>query len=474
MTAQRLTRTQFWLVSCFAILIGLVLARRPALKVTLLALLVVGLVVAIKFRFILVVLFCFCLGYLRGYQYFQQLGLYQSYYNKPTTIRAVADTDAIYGRASQLNFDVVNIKTQNHINLAGRVKVEGYGSSMVYKGDELQIAGRLSPTKGSAQAKISYANIKVLHRQPAIIDNLRRRFTASLESVLPEPQAPFSAGLLIGQRSTIPAEVNDQLSITGLSHLVAVSGYNLTIIIMAARKLAGKRSKFQTTLLAGLLVVLFVLFTGLSASIIRAALVSGLSLITWYYGRAIKPSLLIIGSAALTALWNPFYLWSDIGWYLSFLAFFGVLIIGPLLALLLGRGKQPGLVGGVISETVAAQIMTLPIIMYIFGRVSVVGLVANVLVVPLVPAAMFTSLIVGVIGIIELALAIAISWPARLLLTYMLDLVKLFSQVPHASVQQKISLSSMCLSYFGLALLTLFLRSFLRSRKWLEYGKITE
>lgn len=142
-----------------------------------------------------------------------------------------------------------------------------------------------------------------------------------MQSALPEPAASFGLGLLIGQRSTIPKSVSLQLAAVGLTHVVAVSGYNLTIIMRAVRKLLRKRSKYQSTVASLLLIGIFLLFTGFSASIVRAAIVSTLSLWAWYYGRTFRPIVLILLAAVITAGVYPIYLWSDIGWYLSFLAF---------------------------------------------------------------------------------------------------------------------------------------------------------
>src|SRR5205807_2186671 len=104
-----------------------------------------------------------------------------------------------------------------------------------------------------------------------------------------------------------------------------VSGYNLTIIIRGLNRLK-LGSKYQRLILSLAFIAFFVLVTGFSASIVRAAIVSTLSLWAWFYGRKIRAVLLIAFTAALTGLINPFYIWGDLGWYLSFLAFFGVLI----------------------------------------------------------------------------------------------------------------------------------------------------
>jgi competence protein ComEC len=375
--------------------------------------------------------------------------MYRQVWQQPVVLMAQAQSDAVYGYNSQLDFEVAGIQLVRPWprHLAGKIKVDGLGAPMVYRGDWLQISGKLRPTRGSAQAKMSYAKIRILGHQKSLVDDVRRRFIAGLQSDLPEPEASFGAGILIGQRSTIPKATNDELSATGLTHLVAVSGYNLTIIIVAVRKLFGGLSKFQSTVAAYLLMFLFVVVTGLSASIVRAALVSSLSLLAWYYGRSVRPLLLITLAASLTAWWQPFYLWADIGWYLSFLAFFGVLELAPLLVEIARRFGEPPSLVLLLCETVSAQMMTLPIIMYIFGRLSLVGLVSNLMVVPLVPLAMLASLLAGLAGMLAAPWAGWLAWPARWLLTYMLNVTSLLSRLPHASTQQTVSAASMVSLY---------------------------
>jgi len=117
----------------------------------------------------------------------------------------------------------------------------------------------------------------------------------------------------------------------GLTHIIAVSGYNLTIILHAGKRLLGKRSKRISTFLSLALIAVFLLLAGASASIVRAAIVSVLSIAAGYYGRTFKPLNLIVLAAAITAWANPVYVWSDVSWYLSFLAFYGVMVVSPLI-----------------------------------------------------------------------------------------------------------------------------------------------
>lgn len=464
-------QTSLLSVGCIGFLVGLALARRIAFSASwTICIVLVLLLITLRYKNIItlsfIILLAFLIGLMRGQVYMRYYADYQKLFRKQVTLFATADTDAIYGTNSQLSFDANKIIVKpNEQHLVGKIKVEGTGLPMVYRGDRLQIRGSLASTRGAAQARVSFAKLSLIRRGDSWLDNFRRKFIAGMQSVVPEPQASFGAGLLLGQRSTIPKEINDQLSITGLTHLVAVSGYNLTIIIMAARQLFGKGSKFQSTLAASLLMLIFVLLTGLSASIVRAALVSGLSLLAWYYGRKFKAILLIVLTAAITTAWNPFYLWSDIGWYLSYLAFFGVLVLAPIALQILGRGREPKLVGSLLAETISAQLMTTPIIMYIFGRVSNISLIANVMVVPLVPIAMLLTLFSGIAGMAAPVLGGWVAWPAKLLLTYMLDITGLFSKLPHASAEQMIDLPVMLVAYGAILLACIILtKIFARKR----------
>lgn len=378
-----------------------------------------------------------------------ELSRYNHLYRQEVSFVATADTDAIYFN-SQLSFDVTTVRVFEpyHTLLVGKIGVKGFGVPMVYKGERVLVRGKLYATRGSRQAGLSYAQIEVVNHHTSPIDKVRRKFEAGMQSALPEPLASFGLGLLIGQRSTLPDIVTLELAAVGLTHIVAVSGYNLTIIIRAVRRMLRKQSKYQSTLFSFLLIGLFLLCTGFSPSIVRAAIVSVLSLIAWYYGRSIRPLLIILLSAVLTAGWYPLYLWSDIGWYLSFLAFFGVLILAPnVMKRLYKNGRQPHPLTVILFETMAAQIMTLPLIMFIFGQVSLISLLANIMVVPFVPLAMLVSLIAGLAGMTIPAFAGWFAWPARLVLTYMLDIVHLLAQVPHALVRRSLTVRQMILMY---------------------------
>jgi len=228
-------------------------------------------------------------------------------------------------------------------------------------------------------------------------------------------------------------------------------------------------SKYQRLVASLLLISIFILITGFAASIVRAAVISVLSLWAWFYGRQIRPVLIIAFAAALTGLINPFYVWGDLGWYLSFLAFFGVLMIAPMIATRLFK-KQPKLFGMVVLETLAAEIMTLPLIMMSFNQLSLIGLLANALVVPLIPFAMLFAAIAGTAGMLVPSISGWLSWPANILLTYVLDVARGLSNIPGIFLHRSVSIAGM-LGLYGVIFVTMLL---IQKRRTPKTGIITE
>lgn len=441
---------------CMAVLAGLGLSRKisfepPILSVLLVAFCLLLLKLKNIVSLVIVIFLGLSVGLWRGSIYMQHVYDLRELTTQKVTITAKATSDAVYANKSQLEFTAnqVHMSQPRVKPLAGSFKISGFGVPMVYRGDIVQISGKLYPTRGSNQARIAYAQLQRIGAGNSFIYNLTRRFNAGMQSALPEPQASFGLGLLIGQRTTLPQSITDALVAVGLVHIVAVSGYNLTIIVRGVSRLK-LGSKYQKLMISLLLIGTFVLVTGFSASIVRAAIVSILSLWAWYYGRKIKPVVLISFAAAVTGLFNPFYVWGDLGWYLSFLAFFGVLVIAPAISARFFK-KQPKLLTLVVLETLSAELMTLPLILMTFSQLSIIALVANALVVPLVPLAMLLSAMAGAAGALAPQIAGWLAWPAKILLTYMLDIVHMLADIPSVLIHRSISLSYM-LALYGLVL----------------------
>jgi competence protein ComEC len=397
-------------------------------------------------------------GIWRGNTYLIKVDTYQSVFGKNVVLQATATQDAVYSERRQLVFSANNIVI-NDQQMVGNVEIEGFGVPMVYRGDRVEVTGRLFPKRGENIAGMRFASLTVVSKDESIVNKFRREFAVGLQNVLPEPLASFGLGLLIGQRSSLPEELNEQLVAVGLIHIVAVSGYNLTVLTNISKRGLQKRSRYQALAGSVVLIGLFLLVTGFSPSIVRAAVVSGLSLVTWYFGRSMKPVMILLLSAVLTAGINPLYVWSSIGWYLSFTAFFGVLVLAPLLRdRYLPVKVREKMLPQVLSETFAAQICTLPIILFIFGRLSIISVIANLLVVPIVPFAMISSLVAGLYGMVgPIFLGGFLVLPARVILEYIVSVTGVLASIPGISVMANISAFQMTILYSLVIAVTLAL-----------------
>lgn len=438
----RFRRTTLLSVLCLSFVCGVGLARGGRAIATI-WLLYAGLFAVLSWRRHGILTLCAAValglacGYWRGAAYTGRLSVYDGYRYRQVTIRAQALDDALYDQHKQLAFDAGDIWLDDGTRLPGKIGLSGFGANAVFQGDEVEASGKLYPGYGPYQAQISFADVAVIAHHPTVLAAIRQKFTAGMQTALPEPLAPFAMGLLVGQRANLPDKVKQDLLRVGLTHIIAVSGYNLTIILHASRRLLGRHSKRLYTFMSLGLTGVFLLLAGASASIVRAAIVSTLSIAAGYYGREFKPLNLIGLAASVTAWVNPVYVWSDLSWYLSFLAFFGVMVVSPLV-----QARWPGrwhgsVIGAVALESVCAEVMSVPFILYVFGQMSLIGLPANVLVVALIPLAMLLSTVAGLAGMLHGVLSGWLAWPAVLLLDYMLDVAHLLAGLPHVFVQNR-------------------------------------
>jgi competence protein ComEC len=452
--------------ACLALFAGLFAARAwpvlydPALLLPLAILVVLRLRRPGRLLLAGLVLLSFGFGLYRGALYMEKIAAHSKLHYQKVTVTGTAREDAVYGKRYQLEFSLGDVRASSPAagSIIGGLTIRGFGEAAIYRGDVVQVTGKLYPSRGNNLGSISYANLRVIARGTSLVDGLRRQFAAGMQSALPEPAASFALGLVIGQRTTLPEHNEEDLRRAGLTHIIAVSGYNLTVIVLACRRLLAGRSKYQATASCLVLISVFLLITGFSPPIIRASVVSLIALSAWYYGRDVKPHVLLLSSAAITVIANPVYLWGNVSWYLSFLAFYGVLVLAPLVTKRIFGRKEPKLLTSILIESLCATVMVTPYILYIFGETSLVSLLANVLVVPLVPLAMLLSLIAGLGGMFLPLIAGWFAWPASLLLTYILDTASLLGRVPYAYLEDlKVSWRSMTGLYVTIELVMLVL-----------------
>ncbi len=303
----------------------------------------------------------------------------------------------------------------------------------------------------------------------AALFSIKHFFLEQIKKYLSEPQVSLVGGLLIGERSGFPPAVTQSFSITGLSHIVAISGYNITIIIALIYQLLrrcslGRKQSFWL-LITG--VTLFTLLTGAQAATVRASLMGCTTLLAQYLGRLPSTFHTLLLSALLMVVQNPLILLYDIGFQLSFLATVGLVYLSPLIERHLEFLPKKGEIKTIMAQTLAAILITAPLIIFYFKTFSVIAPLANLLILPTIPLVMALGFAWGVIaniayvfhGVLDQVVVILAS-PIWLVTTYILSMTAWLSRIPFASVTVDLGIfrwGVVMLSYA--ALLVWYLRS---------------
>lgn len=227
----------------------------------------------------------------------------------------------------------------------------------------------------------------------------QQRGARALAAALPEPEAALVTGILLGDDSGLPKGLKEAFRASNTSHVIAISGSNIALLMAFLSallgRLLGKRRAFLPILA---LVLAYSLLVGGDAAVLRAALMGGLSLLALRLGRAADAQAGLCASAWLLTALDPALLW-DLGFQLSFAATAGLIrFAGPLQAACqagLERRLSPiqarrlsGLLAEMLLITLVAQAATWPLIARATGQFSLVGLLANALILPAQPLLM--------------------------------------------------------------------------------------
>lgn len=410
--------------------------------------------------FIIALIAGISLGFSVGYGEKSELALHNKYVGQDVVIEGRVSDDIIIGTKNDQRIKLSNV-TINNQNLPGKIWLNTNQQTDIKRGDVVVASGELNEGFGMVASSIFRADIQeVVRPEPGdIARRVRDWLVLGIQKIIPEPEASLGIGYLLGQKQFLNDELNQQLRLLGLTHVVVASGYHLTVIIRLIRRFSMKISRYTTVIMGVLVIIGFLLLTGFNASMVRAALMTGISLVFWYFGRKIHPFLLISFVAALMAVLDPVSVWADVGWYLSFTAFIGVVLLAPLLhGYFWGVNNKPGYMRELLVTTFAAQVTTFPLVAFVFGSYAPLGLITNALVLPLVPFVMATTLIAGLVGNLTpflAPIAYAISYSP---LKYMTFAVDLLSSLPFAGGDIGFGVFDLVLSYIVILVVFIYLR----------------
>ncbi|MFA5211114.1 MAG: ComEC/Rec2 family competence protein [Patescibacteria group bacterium] len=263
-----------------------------------------------------------------------------------------------------------------------------------------------------------------------------------------EPDASFMAGLLYGYRGGL-GTLNDKFSQTGVTHIVAISGYNISLIsnILLNFFLYFSIPRKKSFYFVVLGVIIFVIFAGASASVVRAGIMGIIVLFAKQIGRKSQVANILILTALIMNVFNPYILVWDAGFQLSFLATIGLIYLSPVLNKYFIKVPEKFCLQENLVSTLSAIIITLPIILFQFGRLSIVAPFVNILILWILPWIMFLGFISVFFSFIFYPLADIFAWFAYAGMEYIIKIVSFFSELNFASVEFHFNLYCLVISY---------------------------
>ena len=271
------------------------------------------------------------------------------------------------------------------------------------------IVGRITNVKLSSQWRDGSSFTRATNR-------LRRLLTKGA-SHLPANEAALLLGLIIGDDRAQPREMIDSFRDSGLSHLTAVSGQNIAFVVAAASPLL-TRLRPRARLAASLAVLgWFTVITRAEPSVLRAAAMASVAVVSFTFGWAVRAPVVLAVSAYGLALIDPMLLWS-VGFWLSVGATAGLVFVMAPLSRLLSLWKCPPLLVSPLASTLAAQAGTLLPMFLTFGRIAPIGIITNLLAVPVAGMVMLAGLpvcllagLTGAMGsVVTIPLAFGVRW----------------------------------------------------------------
>jgi competence protein ComEC len=327
-------------------------------------------------------------------------------------------------------------------------------------GDILRLRGRLvtPPENDSFSYRDYLANQRIHAWMPAalvtrlpfgrsgnlvlrLVYDLKEKALTTLYAIFPDPEASLLAGILLGNEKGLPAGLLQAFRDTGTAHIIAISGFNITIlaalIVRLFNRLLGPR-RGAWAALAG--ISLYTLMVGAEAPVVRAAIMGGLGLFARQVGRRQTGLNTLAFTAAAMCLFDPLLPW-DVGFQLSFTATLGIILYATPLqdwaARLISRRLPPGAaarIANLLTEyvflTLAAQLTTLPIQAAHFGRLPLLSLPANILILPVQPPVMLLGGLALLAGFIHIPLGQILAWAAMPFTAYTIHMVELLAKLP--------------------------------------------
>ena len=300
----------------------------------------------------------------------------------------------------------------------------------------------------------------------AALYSFRQKAHEIVNKLYPDPEAGLVAGILLGDQSGISPQIQEAFRLTGTSHIIVISGFNIAIIAALFTFLFTRLlGSFRGAIVSALGIILYTLMVGANPAVVRAAILGMLTLLGILIGRRQVGLNSLLFAAALMAILTPAVLW-DVSFQLSFAATLGIMLYAEvftngftnLLERFLSRQRAEQLskpVGEYFFITFAAMITTLPIMVFYFKRISLTAFIANPLILPAQPPLMVLGGLSILAGMIFQPLGQLLAWITWPFTAYTIRVVEWMASFPHGSIPLgQIALPIIILFYVVLFVIT--------------------
>ncbi|MFA4930522.1 MAG: ComEC/Rec2 family competence protein [Patescibacteria group bacterium] len=330
------------------------------------------------------------------------------------------------------------------------IEITGQITQPTNQSDDFNYIGYLAVNQIYAQS--FYPQLEITGRAQSfsvILYHLRLKLIEQTKQYFPPDIAGLLTGLLLGDKNNLSTTAYDNFRTTGLTHIIVVSGYNLTIFAVIFNKfLRGRLSCWHIFFIVLGSMTLFTILTGAEASIVRALIMTSLLILAPLLSRQSHPTIAILLAATIMITINPFILWYDAGFHLSFLAITGLVYFSAPLTKIMTRIRIPLLIKNPLIETCAAQITTAPYIMFSFHQLTLLAPLTNILVLPFIPAVMA----IGFLSLLSTfflpdSISILATTFTAVLLKYFFLITNIFAKIPFATLDVNIDKHYLILYY---------------------------
>lgn len=285
---------------------------------------------------------------------------------------------------------------------------------------------------------------------------LKSAFVGRVQALFPEPEASLLGGILLGEKGSLPEDVSDDFKAVGLTHILVLSGSNVTVVADAFLKAFSALPRALGQGLGALSIILFAVMTGASSTTVRATSMALIALVARSVSRRSDASRALTVAAVCMVMHNPLILAFDVSFQLSLLATLALIYVSPLVSDRLGFVTERFGLREMLSATVSTQVFTAPFILYKMGVISVVSLVPNLLALPAVPPAMAGGFAAAMAGFASETLALPLAWGTTALLSWVIKVAGAFGALPFAALQIQASPFGLACAYAVIVALLVF------------------